>query len=337
MKVYVLIILTFLLSNISSAQNKEYTNLVFEGAGIKGIAYSGVIKQLEIYQIIDDIEKVGGTSAGAITALMVSIGYNADEIYQIISDLKFQKFNDGGLIFFGGSYRMKNRYGWYKSKAFEKWLDKIITAKTGNGNITFKELELKGFKELHVTATCLNRQQLMILSSKTYPNMKIKDAVKISMSIPLYFEACFVDSLGNLYKNFENKPNLDIMIDGGIIGNFPIDMFDEIALDSSGKKLRIPNPKTLGIRIDTDEQIVSDLSNQGLVSYEISDFRSYIVAFYTFVLENLNRGKLNQSDWERTISVSSVGIGPKIRRLRNDDKLRLMQSGEKAVVEFFTK
>ena len=70
------------------SQQQEYENLVFEGAGIRGIAYSGVIKKLEENGIMDGIKKVGGTSAGAITSLMVSLGYSADEIYDIISSHK---------------------------------------------------------------------------------------------------------------------------------------------------------------------------------------------------------------------------------------------------------
>jgi hypothetical protein len=81
----------------TSSQRKlsQVENLVFEGAGIKGVAYSGVIKELERTGIISNVKRVCGTSAGAITSLMVSIGYSSSEIYQIISETKFQKFNYG--------------------------------------------------------------------------------------------------------------------------------------------------------------------------------------------------------------------------------------------------
>jgi NTE family protein len=52
------------------AQN-TIKNLVFEGAGVRGIAYAGAIKELENNKLISQIEKVGGTSAGAITAMMI--------------------------------------------------------------------------------------------------------------------------------------------------------------------------------------------------------------------------------------------------------------------------
>ena len=66
--------------------SQKYENLVFEGAGIRGLAYCGVIRELENRNIPDEIKNVGGTSAGAITALMFSIGYNSGDMYDIISE-----------------------------------------------------------------------------------------------------------------------------------------------------------------------------------------------------------------------------------------------------------
>ncbi len=329
------VLLSILLFTSNLSSQHQYENLVFEGAGIRGIAYSGVIQQLEAYALIDDIKRVGGTSAGAITAMMLSIGYSSEEVYNIIPETQFQKFNNGSFWFFGGIHRMNKRFGWYKNKRFEKWLEEIIEAKTGDAEITFMEIKERGFKELYVTATCLNKQKLLVFSASTYPSMKIKDAVKISMSIPLYFEANFIDEQGALYKNYEDQENLDIVVDGGIIANFPIEIFDSVSVDAAGVQYRIPNNKTLGVRIDADEQIANDKNGLGLVEMEVSDFKSYIEAFYILTLESLNRSQLTTEDWERTISVSSVGISPRIKRLENEEKERLVNSGVQAVIEFF--
>ena len=321
--------------NNSYSQIQKYENLVFEGAGIRGIAYSGVLKEMENSGILKDISRVGGTSAGAITALMVSLGYNSKEIYEIISETKFQKFNDGEFIFFGGFSRLTKKYGWYKGDEFTKWLEKIIENKTGDSEITFKKLDEKKYKQLYVTATCMNKQKLLIFSSETYPQMKVKDAVKISMSIPLYFEAVFIDSLGRVYKNNKKIKNLDVVVDGGIIGNFPIFIFDSITVDSSNNKIRTPNFRTLGVRIDSDSQIKSDSIDKELAPIEINKISDYLGAFYIIILENLNRNQLIPEDWERTISISSVGISPKIKKLTPDQKMALIKSGEQHTQAFF--
>tara|TARA_Y100000815_G_scaffold226384_1_gene214278 strand:+ start:231 stop:413 length:183 start_codon:yes stop_codon:yes gene_type:complete len=43
-----------------------FRNLVFEGGGVKGIAYSGALAVLEERGILPQIRRVGGASAGAI-------------------------------------------------------------------------------------------------------------------------------------------------------------------------------------------------------------------------------------------------------------------------------
>lgn len=332
---FIIIFSTFFLNGYSQIENFE--NLVFEGAGIRGIAYSGVLRQFEKSGISNHIKKVGGTSAGAITALMFSLGYNSNEIHDIISETKFQKFNDGEFIFFGGFSRLNEKYGWYKGDNFTEWLEKIIKNKTGNSEITFEELQEKGFKRLYVTGTSLTKQKLLIFSSETYPQMKVKDAVRVSMSIPLYFEAVFIDSLGQVYKKNKGVKNLDVVVDGGIMGNFPIFMFDSIGVDSFNHKIRIPNYKTIGVRIDSDLQIKSDALDKQLVPVEIDSMSDYFQAFYIVILENLNRNKLIPEDWERTISVSSTGISPKIKKLTKEEKEALILSGELGTLEFLGK
>ncbi len=51
---------------VYSQKNYEYKNLVLEGGGIRGLAYPGALKVLEEKGIIKNIERVAGTSAGAL-------------------------------------------------------------------------------------------------------------------------------------------------------------------------------------------------------------------------------------------------------------------------------
>ncbi|MDO6390551.1 patatin-like phospholipase family protein [Pontibacter sp. BT731] len=335
MKNYVrLAILFCLLAPQVYGQDCEIRNLAFEGAGIRGIAYAGVISELERHGKLQGIEKVGGTSAGAITAMMVSLGYSAEEIADIISSTQFRKFNDGRFMFIGGFVRMHKLYGWYRGDKFTDWTAKLIEEKTGNPDITFQELNALGYKDLYITVTSLNRQRLLVLSRETYPNMKVKDAVRISISIPLYFKAVFIDSDGRVYKKPDAGQHLDVVVDGGIIGNFPITMFDTVVADSAGRKQRIPNHSTVGVRIDSDSQIENDALTKELVPIEIRGLNDYMAALYTLVIENLNRNELTEADWARTVSVSSVGISPRIRKMSKEEKNSLIQSGREYTANY---
>jgi NTE family protein len=310
-----------------------YKNLVFEGAGIRGLAYGGAIEELEKQGILSGIEKVGGTSAGAITALLLALDYTSNEITELVYQTDYNRFNSGRFFFLGGLYRMKKRYGWYRGDKFSAWLENAIRTKTGNSDITFAELQAQGYKALYITATCLNRQQLLVFSHESYPHMKIKDAVRISMSIPLYFEAVFIDQTGRVISKPTPTAQLDLVMDGGITANFPIFLFDSLALSEQPEQ-RIPNPATLGIRIDSEEQIVLDQGERNLVHHPVNSLQEYFQAFYIYVLENLNRPQLTDADWQRTISVSSAGIGPRVKRLSPAQKQALLDSGTKGVLEF---
>jgi NTE family protein len=326
----------------SNAQKFESTapivNLVFEGAGVRGIAYCGALKEMESRGVMDKIERVAGTSAGALMALAVSLGYSSEELADQISNTNFKDFNDGRFFFFGGINRVNKYFGWYRSNKLDKWLAELIEAKTGNANLTFRELHSRNYKDLYITGTCLNKQTLVVFSYERYPDMRVRDAVRISMSIPLYFEAVFMYPDGTIVQHPSGKENLDIMVDGGFTGNFPIHIFDSLKYQRQEGPGRVSyNQSTIGLRIDSDAQIRNDSSNKQLAELPIKNLKSYFGAFYTIVIENLNRQSLSQDDWMRTVSISDGGIGPRLRKLSKKDIDVLIQNGQAAMNNHFTR
>jgi len=296
-------------------------NLVFEGAGVRGIAYCGAVQEMESKKMMDGIERVGGTSSGAIIALTISLGYSGKEIENIISKSNFKKFNDGGFFFIGGINRLNKYFGWYKGKKIGKWLEKIIKEKTGNENITFEELHQKGFKDLYITGTSLNKQRAVVFSYESYPKMKVKDAVRISVSIPLYFEPVYIDSSGKTFDHPKLKQGFDMMVDGGVLENFPIHIFDK----------QQPDLYTIGFRIDHEPQIKNDKGDKTLAEMPIDDLKQYFGAFYNIVIENLNRQQLTITDWQRTVSISDGDVLPKVRKLSKEEISILIENGRKAI------
>lgn len=330
-----MISLALVLVLLLQAKGQEITikNLVFEGAGLRGIAYCGAIREMESRGIIKNIEKVGGTSAGALTALCICLGYSSEEIAELLHSTNFKKLNDGRFFFIGGINRVSKYFGWYRGRKMEDWIEKIIKKKTGDADITFDELYKKGYKDLYVTATVLNKQKLVVLSRQNYPAMQVKDAVRISMSIPLYFEAPFVNAKGELSRRPQNKEGLDIMVDGGLTGNFPIHIFDSAV--TGQRSLYAPNPSTLGFRIDSDRQIESDRLSRELVSLPIHNLKEYTAAFYTIIIENLNRSSLSEDDWKRTVSIPDAEVKPRIRKMSQAEINDLIENGSHATKTFF--
>lgn len=69
-------------------------NLALEGGGGKGFAYLGALQVLEKLGITSRIEGYAGASAGAITAFLLSIGYNSQRLTEYLETTDFDSFFD---------------------------------------------------------------------------------------------------------------------------------------------------------------------------------------------------------------------------------------------------
>lgn len=328
-----------------SQQAFDYKNLVLEGGGVRGLAYAGVFSELEKKNILYQIDKVAGTSAGAIAGAMICVGFGAKEIDSIMRSLPVQEFNDGRGGILGKYRRVRHHYGLYKGEKFELWLQDLIKYKTGNATLTFgqlHELHLQNrlYKDLYCTATNISRQQLDIFSYENTPDMSIALAVRISGGIPLYFEPVILD---DSYKRIEKTDTLSFRnyyVDGGMIANYPISIFDTCV--SGGNPLLCDqvwfNPQTLGIKLEPPGQIDSLKNNSKKIPpIEIRSFKEYIHAFNNLVFETLNRKYPNLANEKtRTIYVSYGNSQSKVRKVKPEEKEMLYNNGVKAVNDFLT-
>ena len=69
-------------------------NLVFKGGGAKGIAFVGIQESLYNLGLLKQVKRIVGTSAGAITAMLVGLGYNSQELKDILDGTKLTDFLD---------------------------------------------------------------------------------------------------------------------------------------------------------------------------------------------------------------------------------------------------
>ncbi len=114
----------------------HFKNLVFEGGGVKGIAYVGALEVLDREGILKDVKRVAGTSAGAMMAVLVGLRYSAEEVRNILWKLNFKNFMDSSFGIVRDTTRLFNEYGWYKGDYFRNLMADYIKQKTGNGEKT---------------------------------------------------------------------------------------------------------------------------------------------------------------------------------------------------------
>lgn len=323
--------LLFSISLAVSSQLPQYKNLVLEGGGVRGFAYAGAFEILDSLGILGPIEKIGGASAGAIQAALLAIGYTPVEIINVAANIPLKEFNDG--FFPGGFSRVSKKLGFFKGDKLNKWIEELIAAKTGDANITFKQLHqqrsAKHYKDLYITGTDLTYRSLRIFSYESYPDMHIKDAIRISFSIPLYFEPVLIDDDGKVHQDRNNR-TLHVMVDGGLLSNYPIQMFDSVKYSpDSSKNAFIENSETLGLLLDKPEQLKY---NEGVYPLPIRSLREYMSAVYQTLIDKPNP----DGSWlKRTITISHLNMTGRVRKLSRLTIKKLAESGRQGVREFF--
>jgi NTE family protein len=339
-----IILLLFISLNCFCQQKPTYKNLALEGGGVRGIAYAGAFKVLEQKGILQQIENVAGTSAGAIAGLMISIGYNAAEIDSIMMSLPYQKFNDGKGGILGKYRRVKRKFGVYNGDEFEAWIESMLKAKTGNAQLTFAELhKMKSinntYKDLFCTGTNISRQRLEIFSFKNTPNFSLATAVRISGGIPLYFTPIALDDSLKKIALADTVSYVNYYVDGGMLCNYPISMFDSCKTSVEPLLCNdlIFNEQTIGIKLERPEQIKNYLNNSNEIPmYNPKTFKDYLNAFGNLLMETMERKYPNLANEKgRTIFVSYGDVSAKIQKMSFKNKRALFDNGVKGVERFF--
>ncbi|HAU1191366.1 TPA: patatin-like phospholipase family protein [Legionella pneumophila] len=110
-------------------------NLVFRGGGSKGVAYVGALQSLSEQGVLENIENVAGSSAGAMTAAIVACGGSAELMEYFCSANSFEDFVDNPLtrrlvkLFLGGKSLSSAPSADYSSVSHEQ-TDKQLDAKS---------------------------------------------------------------------------------------------------------------------------------------------------------------------------------------------------------------
>jgi len=328
--------------------NYHFRNLVFEGGGVKGVAYAGALEELEAKGILPNIKRVGGTSAGAITATLVALNYSVEEIRDIVIKQDFEEFLDDSFGYIRDIYRIVTKFGWCKGDRFREWIGKLIGNKTGNVNSTFNDIikmrDEKGFRELYIIGTNLSTGFAEVFSFEHTPRMCIADAVRISMSIPFIFVPPI---------NFRNN----YYCDGGLMDNYPVKLFDRekyIEKPESARKTEyyenhnkmiqkhrkyispyVYNKETLGFRLDTAKEIAVFRDQAEPVRNNINNFFDFTKVVILALFNIQESMHLHSDDWQRTIYIDTKGVKTTDFSLDMKRKKDLINAGKEGVKNYF--
>ena len=326
----------------------QFRNLIFEGGGVKGIAYVGAMQVIEQRNILKNIRRVGGTSAGAINALLFALGFDITSQRHILESTDFKKFMDDSFGFIRDIVRLDKLFGWFKGDFFSGWIGKLIKEKLRNEKATFQDLKDNNKPELYMIGTNLSTGYSEVFSHERQPNMPLAEALRISMSIPLFFAA----------KRY--GPRKDVYVDGGVMLNYPIKLFDRdryvdmkkesaaartteyynkenarFLLDNPKRSRYVYNRQTLGMRLDTKEEIALFRYNEPIEGDKINSFTDFARKLLSAFMHAQENQHLHSDDWQRTIYINTLDVRTTDFDLSDGEKMALVQSGIEGAEKYF--
>jgi NTE family protein len=229
-----IIISIFILINLFSVQlfsqnvkneqeiSRPKVGLVLSGGGAKGFAYIGLLKVLE--EVNMPIDYIGGSSMGAITAALYSVGYSPETITQIIREQDWDSFI---------SDVQERKYISYEEKLFgDKYIftlpidDKVFSlGKSLNSSFNIDLMLNKlfapaiysqDFNDLPIPFLCIGTD-LLTGNAVVLDHGNLARAVRASMAIPGYFSPTL----------YEGK----YLVDGGVVNNYPAEQVKAMGAD----------------------------------------------------------------------------------------------------------
>jgi NTE family protein len=315
----------------------DKVDAVFEGGGVKGIGLVGAVEHLEAAGV--QFQNVVGTSAGAIVAALVAAGYSAPQLRTIMQELDFRRFTDKSKLdrvpLIGPAVSLLREKGVYEGDYFERWMRELLL-KSPRKVRTFRDLHMvdprtgkeekpdsKYFYRLQVIAADICRRKQLVLPwdiadyGRDPEDLDVAWAVRMSMSIPLFFEPVRIQ---------DRQGRTCYVVDGGVLSNFPVDILD------SDK----PNPPwpTFGLKL------VEQVGEDGAVVDEPSRIQgpfSLLRALVSTMLEAHDARYIEQKNFDRTIAIPTLGVRTTDFGLRRPQSDALHDEGMKAAERFLAR
>jgi predicted acylesterase/phospholipase RssA/ankyrin repeat protein len=337
-------------------------NLVFQGGGPKNVAYAAVIEELEQQKMLQELKRVAGTSAGAITATLVALNYSSEEIKKILQETDFSKFLDhplrakedlSSLNAIYHSFKMiakdpklvieklwNSQMGVCEGKELREWIEARVLQKTGISNCTFGELKTliekdKTFKHLYVYGTKIGDHPEIVQFNSEDPKWEttvISDTIRLSASIPYAFKPAKIYQKDAQGKRFP-RDDLGQFVDGGLLYNFPEETFDKKRFMSSSAADHERNDPCFNTRTwafhlvepETEPSEEKPITN-------IIEFTKAMANIYLNAEQALR--KLEGRDTSRSIAIQNQGIGILEFKVPKEKQELQLDSARKATKSF---
>jgi predicted acylesterase/phospholipase RssA len=214
--------------------------LVIGPGAMGGFSMLGYLKTIE--ESLDNIKEYSGASAGAIISVFLALGFSIDDILYKLAELEGNKLVKLNLKCF------MNKYGLVDLKPIrDKFVDIF------ESDPTFLDIE----KKIYISAFCVNTSKTVYFSKDTHPDMKVIDALCMSIAIPFIFSSYRYEGM--------------VYVDGGTLETLPSSPF----LDKKTNKV-------LCIRMKMEPEFIQDITSpkqfaEALISSTLNNRRQNVL------------------------------------------------------------
>uniref|UniRef100_A0A6C0EHD2 PNPLA domain-containing protein n=1 Tax=viral metagenome TaxID=1070528 RepID=A0A6C0EHD2_9ZZZZ len=180
-------------------------NIVLSGGCHTFYQTLGIIQTLEKNDIwkIENIEKIYGTSAGALLGAILCLKFDWDTLNDYFLN---RPWKDVFNVDINTILSIFNTKGFFNRTQLELIFKPLLHAKDLTLNITLKELYEYSNIELYMYSFEINYFKLEEISYKTHPDLSLITALNMSSALPMMFspvcmdDKCYID--GGTYTNY---------------------------------------------------------------------------------------------------------------------------------------
>lgn len=278
-----------------TAEKDIKVGLVLSGGGAKGFAHISVLKKLDEAGV--RIDYIAGTSMGAIIGGLYASGYNAKELDSVLQVYDLNGLVRDDLPREVSSFYQKENDGKYAISLplVKRRIELPSAVSTGqNAFNIFSELtehvhEVDDFSKLDIPffcmATNLETGEEVVLDKGFLP-----EAIRASGSFPGLLTPVKVDG--------------KVLVDGGIVDNFPVEKMKEKGVDY-----------IIGVNVSAGLKDIEDLNTLPDILLQIAGFQMY-------------------NKWEEKIEQSDLYIRPELDEFSTfsfDQSEEIMRRGDLAM------
>ncbi|GFD90304.1 phospholipase [Tenacibaculum sp. KUL152] len=261
---------------------------IFSGGGTRLSAHIGIIKALHDMHV--NFDTLVGVSGGSIIAALYAKGYSVEEMRELALATDFKQFTQFSLV------RLLREGGLSSGDVFQSWIDNQLDG------ACFSDLPM----DLNILATDVNGGGPVLFNRKTSPEMKVSEAVRYSMSIPLIFS----------FKPFKEH----LLVDGAILSE-----------DALFEDWRGDGTPSVCFRLQ------STIQKRKAIKKNLLQLPQYVSMLIRTFMTAISREYVNAKYWHNTVVINTGDISAVDFSLTPETKNSLFDLGYHTTKEFLPK